>query len=329
LVNTNLFIHMRGFCFLIWFTLVWASSLYAQVDTTQFRQPENYRLAANYYLQESNIDPSSEYYAYQAACYLSLSDAADSALIYINRTVENGAKAEDIITDTDFNRLHSIAQWNTLMAMLKERYLKENPGITHPEQGVALWLLGIEDQRFRTLLKNDKLRSNQQGLIDDGDKRLKAVEGIVHLYGWPSIAKVGEKASEAAFLIVQHAKPSDIKRNLPLVVAAAHRGEIKRKWAALMIDRYLVMVDGVQIYGTQFGRSGKKNKDSGIIEWTPLMLNPVVEEESLAERRKGVGLDPVELDAVRLHITYVSPSQREGYTPIRMKQKYVKRGYLF
>lgn len=302
---------------------------FAQVDTSGFHQVDEYAVAVQYYLQQSSRNPSSGYYSYQAACYLSLTGAADSAFVYINRAVDFGAKAEDVITDTDFNLLHSNPHWDALMVKMKERYLKENPMITLPMQGVELWLLGIEDQRYRTLLKNDKLHSNQQDLTDEAELRLTAVAKFVKQYGWPSIAMVGEKASEAAFLIVQHANPSDIKQYLPFVVEAAHKGEIKRKWAALMIDRYLVAFDGIQLYGTQFGRSGRRNRVTGIVEWTPLMLNPIVDEENLAARRKAIGLDPVEVDARRFQLTYMPPSQREGYKPIKMKRKYLKRGYLF
>lgn len=240
-----------------------------------------------------------------------------------------GARSEDVITDTDFNSLHSNPKWDVLMAKLKERYLSENPSITHPEQGVKLWLLGIEDQRFRMLSKNFKLPRGQQGMMVDGGRLLKEVEAIVTLYGWPTVAMVGEKGSESAFLIVQHANPSDIKHYLPIVVAAAQKGEIKRKWAAMMIDRHLLQSYDIQLYGTQFGNRGKRNKVTGIVEWTPLMPEPIVDEENLAERRKSVGLDPIESDAKRFQVTYIPPSQREGYKPIKMKRKYLKSGYLF
>ncbi len=240
-----------------------------------------------------------------------------------------GARSEDVITDTDFNSLHSNPKWDVLMAKLKERYLSENPSITHPEQGVKLWLLGIEDQRFRMLSKNFKLPRGQQGMMVDGGRLLKEVEAIVTLYGWPTVAMVGEKGSESAFLIVQHANPSDIKRYLPMVVAAAQRGEIKRKWAAMMVDRHLLNTDGVQLYGTQFSRNGKRNKVTGIVEWTPLAPEPVVDEENLAARRKTVGLEPIEERARDFQVTYIPPLRREGYRPIKMKGKYVKRGYLF
>lgn len=302
---------------------------FSQVDTIKFRLPENYNTAANYYLKQFSVDSTSGYYAYQTACYLSLRGVPDSAFIFINRSVENGVKSEDIITDTDLRSLHTDVRWNALMDRLKERYLKANPGIALPEQGVSLWLLGIEDQRFRTLAKNFKLPSGPQGMMVDGGRLLKEVEAIVKLYGWPTIAMVGEKASEAAFLIVQHANPSDIKRYLPMVVAAAQRGEIKRKWAAMMVDRHLLNTDGVQLYGTQFSRNGKRNKVTGIVEWTPLAPEPVVDEENLAARRKTVGLEPIEERARDFQVTYIPPLRREGYRPIKMKGKYVKRGYLF
>ncbi len=320
---------MRVFSVIFVSCCMFCNAGYAQLDTSQFRSPENFSTAALYYLQQSRNNLSSPYYIYQAACYLSLEGAADSAFVYINRAVDSGAKSEDILTDTDLRALRNDDRWNALMDRLKERYLKANPGIALPEQGVRLWLLGIEDQRFRTLSKNFKLPGGPQSMMVDGGKLLKEVEEIVQLYGWPTIAMVGEKASEAAFLIVQHANPSDIKRYLPMVVAAAQRGEIKRKWAAMMVDRHLLNTDGVQLYGTQFSRNGKRNKVTGIVEWTPLAPEPVVDEENLAARRKTVGLEPIEERARDFQVTYIPPLRREGYRPIKMKGKYVKRGYLF
>src|SRR5688572_27664452 len=69
------------------------------------------------------------------------------------------------------------------------------------------------------------------------DKRnLKRLTMIINKYGWPARSLVGKEASEAAFLIVQHADLASQKRYFPLLKAAVARNEARPDHAAMMED---------------------------------------------------------------------------------------------
>jgi hypothetical protein len=134
----------------------------------------------------------------------------------------------------------------------------------------------------------------QAAAIDrDNTARMKE---IVATFGWPTHSMVGAEASDAAFLLVQHADhdPAFQARCLPLLEAAMARGEVAKTAVAYLTDRVLVKQRRPQLYGTQYhvreladgsvaiGASGK-----------PEYLLPIVEEPAqLDARRAAMGLPP-------------------------------------
>jgi len=311
------------------FTLFIAWSALGQVDTTKFRDPANYHLAIDYYKTSWCKNSLSLHLNYQLACYNSLLQNNDSAFHYLNKSIELGARPEDIITDTDFNSLHSDKRWDAIINFLKSKYLSSYKKITNPELSVDLWLLGIEDQRYRTLLKNYKLNERVMETPDMWEKRINYIKRIVKESGWPTISAVGEKSAESVFLIIQHANLDDIKEILPLIIETTNRGEVKWSNAAMMIDRYLSMTEGVQIYGTQFCNNGKMNKETGKIEWGKLSFYPIADEENINLRRKSIGLKPFEEYCKEFNIVYEKPNERNEYKNIPIKKNWIKKGFIF
>ncbi len=104
---------------------------------------------------------------------------------------------------------------------------------------------------------------------------------IIDDIGWPTISKVGKEASEAAWVIVQHAMDdkSFMEQSLDMMKAAGD--DIERWEIAYLTDRLLMMDGKPQIYGTQY----KSNK-----------LWPVENYETLNERRAEMGLGESEGD---------------------------------
>ena len=88
----------------------------------------------------------------------------------------------------------------------------------------------------------------------------KFLRTIVAAIGWPTIRRVGSKASTAAWLLLQHSP--DI---------------------AFLEDRVCLLRGRPQIYGSQFQGWGKT-----------LRLYPVEDAERLDERRAAMGLLPFE-----------------------------------
>ncbi|MBI4434093.1 hypothetical protein HY632_04935 [Candidatus Uhrbacteria bacterium] len=116
---------------------------------------------------------------------------------------------------------------------------------------------------------------------------------MVQRYGWPTIPKVGPRASEAAWLLVQHADLDvDFQEQcLALVRQAVRTGVVKRAHLALLVDRVAVNRGRRQTYGTQFGKNRR-----GVFG-----PRPIRDRRNLDARRRTMGLRPFVEDERTLH----------------------------
>ena len=117
----------------------------------------------------------------------------------------------------------------------------------------------------------------------DGNNIRRLVE-IIESHGWPGRSLVGKKASDGAFLILQHAELSYQKKYIPLVNKAVAQGELKVQMLALLEDRVLMREGKKQIYGTQL------TMDESTSRW---VLYPIEDEANVDKRRAKVGLPPL------------------------------------
>lgn len=83
------------------------------------------------------------------------------------------------------------------------------------------------------------------------DENLEKIEEIIAKYGWLSASKVGKKASDTQFLVIQHSNPETRKKYLPLLKKMAKKGEISKLKTALMEDRVMMFSGKKQVYGSQ------------------------------------------------------------------------------
>ena len=114
-------------------------------------------------------------------------------------------------------------------------------------------------------------------------ERMKA---IIRRYGWPSPSLVGRDGTEAAFLLVQHAKLTFQKEALPLVEKAYRKGELSGQSYALLLDRVLVGEGKPQVYGTQAKPFDQWKGHEPVLE-------PIEDEANVDKRRAEVGLFPL------------------------------------
>lgn len=109
---------------------------------------------------------------------------------------------------------------------------------------------------------------------------------IVDAIGWPTEVLVGTEASEAAWLVLQHAigEPALQRGMLPVIWEHARRGELPRWQAAMLEDRVRAFEGRAQRYGTQLDW----DEHGRLVTW------PEVEEpQTVDERRAEVGLPPL------------------------------------
>jgi hypothetical protein len=109
---------------------------------------------------------------------------------------------------------------------------------------------------------------------------------IVASRGWPGRSLVGDDGAEAAWLVVQHAigDPPVMRRCLPLLEAAAGRGEVPAWQPAYLLDRIRTLEGRPQRFGTQ------RDWDAG----GRLSPEPLEDPEGVDARRAAVGLGPLE-----------------------------------
>ena len=130
----------------------------------------------------------------------------------------------------------------------------------------------------------------------------RELELIIDDEGWPASDVADTDGAEAAWLVAMHAvsRPSFMRRCLGLLKGAANRGEVPPRQAALLEDRIRALEGRPQIYGTQL------NWHDGIL--SPL---PVDQPETVDERRKAVGLEPL-ADSIAIART---TAQSDGAPP--------------
>ncbi len=106
------------------------------------------------------------------------------------------------------------------------------------------------------------------------------IEDVFNEYGYPGRSLVGEEASIAAWLVIQHS--DKIGKYLPLIREAGEKGELDFSSVAMMEDRYLMQQGLEQVYGTQ-GRTINLAGGSLSFIW------PIKNVDSVNIRRKDAG----------------------------------------
>ena len=151
--------------------------------------------------------------------------------------------------------------------------------------------LAEEDQRIRrphssdgeyvTVLNIEETMQHARIDVANTDR----LREIVREHGWPGASLVGQEASHAAWLLVQHAdRQLDFQREtLPLLQRAADEGEAKPAHVAYLTDRIRMAEGRCQSYGTQIGDI----RNGTAIPW------PIEDAENVDHRRRDVGLEPL------------------------------------
>jgi endonuclease/exonuclease/phosphatase family metal-dependent hydrolase len=132
-------------------------------------------------------------------------------------------------------------------------------------------------------------------------KNTKRLKEIIAKYGFPYSELVGKEATNAAFIIIQHSPDHAFQEEmLPYIEKGAKRGDIPTDNYALLVDRTRIHKGLLQLYGTQ--ASFKDGK---------LIVDPIEDEEKVDERRKALGLPPLEEYLKMLSEMYKMPVERK------------------
>jgi hypothetical protein len=140
----------------------------------------------------------------------------------------------------------------------------------------------ISDQKIRrenNLIKYAKEDHRNQELIIS----------IIEKCGMPTLNEVNQEQMNAIWLGLQHTENKYRIKYFPLIEKAVKNGDLSKEQYALMKDRILMDEGKPQIFGSQI-KNGK--------------LYDLEEPETVNERRREMGLEPIEDYLKRFDITF-------------------------
>jgi len=153
--------------------------------------------------------------------------------------------------------------------------------------------MGASDQSIRANPAHlDKDAWARQEAIDKAN--MTRLASIVKRYGWPGMRFAGAAYAKNAFMVLQHADSASQRTYLPLLRKAVSRGEMPASDLAMLEDRVLKSDGKAQLYGTQYESVA------------PLKLYLVADPARLDERRRTVGLPPMETQLQQMQQMYES-----------------------
>ncbi len=185
-----------------------------------------------------------------------------------------------------------------------------NPGTSGQNSGdpVTKALLGMQKKEQNLQAKIDatsdqfgdeeamfKLDEQQQTMYET---HFTELEKMLEANGWISSKKYGSEVSGQALSILKKAPAEKLEKHLDMVINAYEKGEANSVDVAFIHDKVLMHKGQEQLYGTQIAF----NPDKGIND-----VYPIKDETNVNERRKKMGLEPLEDALKKLGIKYELP----------------------
>lgn len=141
--------------------------------------------------------------------------------------------------------------------------------------------------------------------ISDDSTRIDAenmvwLKDVISKKGWPGKSLVGGQGAKDAWILIQHADADREFQQLCLrKMESLPQGEVDPRDVAYLTDRVLVGTGKKQKYGTQaIYRDGK------------FVPNPIENEAEVDQRRKAVGLEPLDEYLKFMEQIYLQPGSR-------------------
>jgi len=156
-----------------------------------------------------------------------------------------------------------------------------------------LLAMAAEDQAVRAGLADDgSLFEGYHPRMEEVHRRnADRLKAIIAEHGWPGRRLVGEDGAEAAWRILQHAiGDPPLQRSGLELLQRAGPGEVPAWQLAMLEDRIRMFEGRPQVYGTQYDWD-----EAG--EISPL---PVEDPDGVDERRRSVGLGPLDENTRRI-----------------------------
>ncbi len=149
-----------------------------------------------------------------------------------------------------------------------------------------------------------------QEAIKTDRENLEWLKHTVVKYGWPGRTLVGTDGAHAAWLLVQHAdRDRAFQEHCLELMQKAPPGEVTPSDIAYLVDRVRIAAGRKQLYGTQVDFDGTR--------W---VVRNVEEPERLEQRRKALGLEPLDV-YLRMVQDLYNRQEKEAKEATRQKPK--------
>jgi len=265
---------------------------------------KNYKAAINDYEQAFKIQSPDALTAYKAAGAYALNQNADKAFYYLQISLDKGwTEANWLANDPYFDYLKDTAseKWKALEkeAFDKEEQYSKTLKLSSLRKEINMMTLKDQQLRFkRSQTNNDSLLAVLNREIHKSDfNNLQRAKSILKEYGWPTIAEIGKDGQNNLWLIVQHADQDIAFQKSALLAMEKLKGT-----TALNLENYAFLYDRVQCnlnykqqYGTQVLWTGNG---------TATGFRPISVEYEVNERRKKMGLQPLEIYSLTYGFSY-------------------------
>jgi hypothetical protein len=246
---------------------------------------------------------------YDAACSWALGGDRDRAFSDLYFAVRLGklARPEAAAKDDDLLSLRADKRWPDVLDRMKVNQMEQEGKFDRALED-TLNLIYTKDQAGRLAIDSIQKQFGQgskqmdslwESISRDDSADLERILEIIGRRSWPSPDEVGERASMAVFLVLQHADSGIHATYVPMMRAAVQRGAARPEDLALMEDRLLTEQGKPQLYGSQV-----KMDSTG-----KAAFFPIADEAGVNKRRASVGLEPLESYARYFGIDYRLPSR--------------------
>lgn len=240
------------------------------------------------------LNPRDRKSVYGLACALSINKQLDKCFRYLALAVEMEPSLEPLI-EPDLVTARDDPRWG---AFEDELVAALNAKAGHPYKDVeyakALWRLRAWDQAFfvdvgiagrKIGLKSSVVEALWKFKFMIQQRNQAELERLIAGKGWPRIGAVGREAAMAAFLVTMHSNDGMQKRHLAAIKKVCEAGELPWERYAAIYDRSLFNDNKPQRFGTHT-RYNERTKTEE--------LYPLEDESKVNERRKELGLPPLE-----------------------------------
>jgi hypothetical protein len=192
--------------------------------------------------------------------------------------------------------------WEKRFDQQTEKIVKANGTGTDLALQQQILRMVEEDQEIRKkhIAPNEQEFPELVKQMEQTDVRLtNELKQIVASHGWPTVALVGIRASQAAALILIHSPDRDWQEQLiPQLQKLVDLDQIIGSDIAPLIDKVLLSRGQLQRFGTRFKITGGK-----------MVLEPVEDPKHLEERRARYLLPPMKIYRAMLRDMYKMPVQ--------------------